>query len=112
MKVLKALLIVVAVLFVFAGSCVGYVGYRASRAKHLVAAFCSSVSVGQPGGGLAARARSAGLDVSELPDAPSEADAPPGTTLLCTQGVLLARHICEIKISAGRVVKVEQGFVD
>jgi hypothetical protein len=112
MKILKVLLLVVAVLFVLVGSVVVYVGYRAQRAQHLVADFCASVSVGQASRGLAARARSSGLDVSELPERPSEDGAPPGSTLLCTQGVLLARHVCEIKISAGNVVKVDRGFID
>lgn len=112
MKVVKVLLLVVAVLVVLVGSVVAYVGYRAQRAKRLVTDFCASVSVGQASLGLAARARSSGLDVSEIPGRASEEGAPPGSTLLCTQGVLLARHVCEIEISAGNVVKVERGFID
>jgi len=112
MKILKVLLFVLAALVLSAGSCLGYIGYRAQHARSLVETFCKSVSVGQSSVGLAERARAGGLDVSELPERANEEGVSPGSTLLCTQGVFLARHICEVKVSGGHVIKVEKSFLD
>lgn len=111
MKILKGVLIALTTLFVGFGSCVGYVGYRAQRAKSMVDDFCESVRVGQASPGLAERAKASGLDVREIPNPPGEA-SPAGATLLCMQGVFLARHVCTVRTSAGKVVSAERGFVD
>lgn len=89
---------------------VGWLAYCAHDARTRVHTFCAGVSVGQASDGLAQRARAQGLEVVEL-SAPEGAE-PAEATVLCIKGVMLARHICEIRHRAGRVTRASTGFVD
>lgn len=108
---LRALLKIVGTIVLLIVALVGWIAYRAHDAKTRVTAFCNSVHVGQASEGLAERARSEGLEVLQVPPQEEGAVQPAGT-LMCIKGVMLARHICDVSFSAGRVTKVDMGFID
>lgn len=89
---------------------VGWIAYRGHAAKTRVHDFCKAISVGQSSAGLAARARAAGLHAHELPEDGSV--DPSVRVLLCSDGVMLARHICEVHHSGQRVTSARVGFID
>jgi hypothetical protein len=107
---LRTLLKLVAAFALLLAALVGWIGYRGHDAKTRVQAFCKATSVGQASAGLVEKARAAGLEAHEIPEDGS-AD-PSARVLLCSDGVMLARHICEIHYSGQRVTAARVGFID
>jgi hypothetical protein len=110
-RIVRLLLTSAAAALLLGAGILAYVGFRAQRAARRVESYCASVSVGDPTAGLTQRAREQGLEVREQRPSQLESIARPAL-VIAEDGVMLSRHICTIEHAEGRVVRVEQTFID